>query len=430
MRKRTIASLLALVLSAAGCAPAPEQQSAGGANGQGENKQEAITVAARSGIYYNALSQIAPEFEKETGIKVTVQEIGRDGYLQKVSTQLLGQGEGMDVVLMLNNYIGQFGAGGQFEPLDDYLKKSNSSMDRFLPASAESVKYGDKIYAMPFDVSTMFLIYRKDLIPTPPTTWEEYRQLAEKFTKSKNPQSPTEFGIAFQGKRGETQPKDWYQYFWSMGGSFFDQDMKPTVNSEAGVKALTYVVNNFRTNKLMPPDITTYEFPEVLSAFQNEKVAMAINWNAAYPQLADAAKSPKVSDKFGIAEVPGGVSFTHTWTLAINSVSKNKEAAFKFVDWVTGEGAKKYALAGGIPAVKSVLEDSEVVKARPEFPDIIKSVEKAKTEPNLPEWPRIHESISEAISLALAGEKSPKEALDIANRSIQDLLEQRGYYKK
>ncbi len=80
--------------------------------------------------------------------------------------------------------------------------------------------------------------------------------------------------------------------------------------------------------------------------------------------------------------------------------------------------------------MKSVLEDSEVVKARPEFPDIIKSVEKAKTEPNLPEWPRIHESISEAISLALAGEKSPKEALDIANRSIQDLLEQRGYYKK
>jgi multiple sugar transport system substrate-binding protein len=427
MNKKWFLGLAALSLTIAGCAPVPGEKS-----GSGDKKpQEVITVVARSGIYYNALSAISPDFEKETGIKVNVQEIGRDAYLQKISTQLLGQGDGMDVVLMLNNYIGQFGAGGQLEPLDDYMKKNNQTMDRFLPASTESVKYKDNIYALPFDVSTMFLIYRKDLIPNPPKTWEEYKEIADKFTKSKNPQSPTEFGIAFQGKRGETQPKDWYQYFWSMGGTFFDKDMKPTLNSDAGVKALSFLVDSFRKDKTMPPDMITYEFPEVLAAFQNEKVAMAIDWNAAYPQLSDASKSPKVSDKFAIAEVPGGVSFTHTWTLAVNKASKSKDAAFKFVNWVTaGNGAKKYALAGGIPAVKSVLQDPEVIQKRPEFPAIEKAIAKAQTEPNLPEWPRIHESISEAISKALAGEKSPKDALDEANTNIKTLMEQRGYYKK
>jgi ABC-type glycerol-3-phosphate transport system substrate-binding protein len=431
MKAKWMAGSLALALILGGCAPG-EKPSAGGNDAKSPEggNGEAITVVARSGIYYNSLSKIAPDFEKETGIRVNVQEVGRDGYLQKVSTQLLGQGDGMDVVLLLNNYVGQFGAGGQLEPLDSYMKKFNKTLDHVLPVAKQSVMYKDQVFAMPLDVSTMFLVYRKDLIATPPKTWDEYKEVAKTFTKSINPQSPTEFGTTFQGKRGETQPKEWYQYFWAMGGELFDKDMKPQLNSKAGVDALTYVVDNFRKDKIVPPDITTYEFPEVLSAFQNGKAAMAIEWNSAYPTLADSSKSPQVYDKFAIAEVPGGMPYMQTWTLAVNAASKKKEAAFRFISWVTGKGAKEYALAGGIPAVKSVLEDAEVVKARPEFPAIQAALAKAKSEPNLPEWPRIHEFITEAITKALAGEKSPKDALDEANKNITDLLSSRGYYKK
>lgn len=80
--------------------------------------------------------------------------------------------------------------------------------------------------------------------------------------------------------------------------------------------------------------------------------------------------------------------------------------------------------------MKSVLQDPEVIKERPEFPAIEASINRAKLEPNLPEWPRIQEMITDGLSKALAGEKSPKEALDETNKSIYDLLESRGYYKK
>lgn len=430
-KQMSVAIMLALIM--AGCAPAPNQTSNSSPTnqeGQSAGKGNAVTVVAQSGILYNALSKLGPDFEKKTGIKVNVQEVGRDAYLQKVSTQLLGKEDGLDVALVLNNYVGQFAAGGQFEDLSPYFAKNGSDLDQFLPASVESVKYNGKPYAMPLELSTMFLIYRKDLIPVPPKTWEEYAQIAAKFSKSQNPQSPTEFGTTFQGKRGYTQPKEWYQYLWSMGGDLFDKSNKPTLNSEAGVKALTFVVDNYRKDKVVPPDATTYEFPEVLSAFQNEKVAMAIEWNAAYSQLKDVNKSPKVYDKFAITDVPGGVSFIHAWSIAINSASKNKEAAYKFISWVTNAGAKKYALAGGVPPVKAVLEDPELIKARPEFPAIEAAIKRAKLEPNLPEWPRIQEFITEGISKALAGEKSPKEALDETNKNIYGLMESRGYYKK
>ncbi|CAM4141570.1 sugar ABC transporter substrate-binding protein [Paenibacillus alkaliterrae] len=431
MRKKMMLGALTLLLITVGCAPATSQTSTSSTtNGQAATKGETITVVAQSGVLYNSLNKLGPDFEKETGIKVNVQEIGRDAYLQKVSTQLLGKDEGLDVALVLNNYVGQFAAGGQFEDLGPFMEKNGTNLEHFLPASVQSVKYKEKTYAMPLELSTMLLIYRKDLIPNPPKTWEEYAELAEKFTQSKNPQSPTEFGTTFQGKRGYTQPKEWYQYFWAMGGELFDKDTKPTLNSEAGVKALTFVVDNFRKHKVVPPDATTYEFPEVLSAFQNEKVAMAVEWNAAYSQLKDQTKSPKVFDKFAVTQVPDGVSFIHAWSIAINTASKKKEAAYKFISWVTNEGAKRYALAGGVPPVKSVLQDPELIKERPEFPYIEAAINRAKLEPNLPEWPSIQEMITDGISKALAGEKSPKDALDETNASIHKLLESRGYYKK
>jgi ABC-type glycerol-3-phosphate transport system substrate-binding protein len=427
----TVVLVLMLVLSACASSQKPSTSQNGatqGTDSSGGSKEQSITVVARSGTYYNTLSTLAPKFEQETGIRVNVQEVGRDGYLQRVSTQLIGRGDGMDVVLLLNNYIGQFAAGGQLESLDSYMEQYNRSMDHFLPVAADAVKYNNQVYAMPLDVSTMFLVYRTDLIDTPPTTWEEYREVAKRFTQSINPDSPTEFGTTFQGKRGETQPKEWYQYFWAMGGELFDADLKPQLHSQSGIDALQYVVDNFSTLNIVPPDITTYEFPEVLSAFQNGKVAMAIEWNSAYPTFADPEKSPEVYDKFAIAEVPGGKSYMQTWTLAVNSASKNKDAAFQFISWVTNEAAKDYALAGGIPAVKSVLEDPEVVKVRPEFPKIVETLGKAQSEPNLPEWPLIHEFITDAITEALAGEKTTEAALEEADKNIANLLETRGYY--
>lgn len=443
--KKFLATTLAasMFLAACGGTKPAEQKPAADAPKPAAEAQK-ITVYARSGIYFNTLKSVAPKFTEETKINVDVVEIGRDGYQDKVATQLLGKNAGVDVVLILSNYMGQFGGGGQLENLDPYFTKNLAPQDwninNFLPAAAKSVQYKGKTFAVPMDVSTMFLFYRKDLIPTPPQTWDEYREVAKKFTKSVNPSSPTEFGATFQGKRQETQPKEFYNYFWSMGGQFFNDKMEPQLNSEASVKALQYVVDNYKTHKIYPPDITTYEFAEVQSAFQNSKVAMAVEWNPAYPTISNKEKSPQVAEKFAIDLVPGvkgadgkinRTPFMHTWTLAVNSASKQKEAAFKFITWVTAKGnAKQYALSGGIPAVVDVLKDAEVQAKRPEFPMILKSFEIANVEPDLPEYPQIHQFVSEAITLALAGEKSPKDALEQANTKVKQLMEQRGYYKK
>lgn len=430
------ALIISVAFISAGCATgtttgtASNQESSGNTTAAKQDLSGTeIHIMARAGQYYNILSQISPDFTKKTGIKVNVQEIGRDGFVQKISTQLLGGNNSVDAVVTINNYVGQFAAGGQFENLDPYLQKNGENLNRFLPIAQKAVTYKESTYALPLNVGTMFLVYRSDLIKTPPTTWEEYLQVAKQFTKSVNPNSPTDFGTTFEGKRGETLPKEWYQIFWTMGGEFFDENMKPMLNSDVSINAANYIYNMYKNEKVVAPDTTTYDFPECLSAFQNGKAAMSILWNSAIPQLKDKEKSPLIYDKYKLAPVPG-TAFNHSWVIAMNASSVNKEATYEYMAWLTGEeGAKEYALAGDIPPVTTVLNDADVLAKYPEYSMIIDTLSKANGEPNIPEWPIIHEAIAEGLSKVLAGEKAPADAMNETNAKIEDIMEKAGYYK-
>ena len=79
--------------------------------------------------------------------------------------------------------------------------------------------------------------------------------------------------------------------FRNYGGRFFDPEtMKATVNSEAGLKALTEMVEQ---NKCMSPGIETWGFAENLSALNAGEIAMTISW----PPLGRWAQGVNIDDK-------------------------------------------------------------------------------------------------------------------------------------
>ncbi len=53
-------------------------------------------------------------------------------------------------------------------------------------------------YMFPTDISSESLVYRTDLFDKKPETWDELVEMAKKFTRSINPDSPTEYGFGFQ----------------------------------------------------------------------------------------------------------------------------------------------------------------------------------------------------------------------------------------
>jgi ABC-type glycerol-3-phosphate transport system substrate-binding protein len=111
--------------------------------------------------------------------------------------------------------------------------------------------------------------------------------------------------------------------------------------------------------------------------------------------------------------------------------------AWLFMQWVTRpENHLKNNTVGkqGSAVLKSVARNPEFVKTY-NWPGYIRGTEwgYAHTPPDyrpcIPEWRNIGDELGVAVEEAETGIKSPKDALDWANKRATEILDQAGYYK-
>lgn len=373
---------------------------------------------------------------KETGIKINLSLLGRNGYSDKLTSQLLSNDSSIDIVYPMSWFLPQFAKGGVLEPLDNYIAKDSTfDSEDFFPAALETGKYEGKQYGIPTDMSEPVLFYRKDLIPVAPKTWDEALEMAKKFSKSTNPSSPTQFGTTLYAAAGFAEPMHmWEEIFWPNGGELFGKDGAPTINNEAGKKATQYGVELVK-NKWVPSDYTNYEYPQTLGAFQSGKVAFIQQWNAAWGDLSNKTKSPLTADKVGYAPIPGTLQkdgsimrnyHVHTITLAMNANSKHKEEAFKVISYLSGkEGGLSYTVKGGATPRKSIFKSAEVKAVFGDYYSFLADeVSKyGKVEPPIIAMSFISSNImNKWLNAAWSGVTTVDEALANAEKDIKNQL--------
>jgi multiple sugar transport system substrate-binding protein len=92
-------------------------------------------------------------------------------------------------------------------------------------------------------------------------------------------------------------------------------------------------------------------------------------------------------------------------------ISANKEAAWKFMQFMTGEFAQtEMAKCGQIPVNKTAL-NSETVK-RAEFAPFLEALASARSRPTVPAWSEMDNLLNMAVTAVVNGEKSAQAALD------------------
>jgi len=390
---------------------------------------ETVKVVIMSGPEADGMKKVAEAYTEKTGNPVEIVEQGRDTYLTLIPTQLLAGTDAFDLAFIQSTMVGELAQAGSILPLDSYL--ANLSDEESADVDIEDVlvpaMYNGQIYGLPTDISTLFLYYRSDLIPEPPQTWEEVLGLARQFSQSSNPDSSTPYGLAFDGVPGESLPETFYNIMWSFGGEIVDENGEVAVDSAQAVEAGNYL-RSLAEEKLVPPEILTWGFSEVLAAIESGQVAMAVPaWNAAYPIILGGNSEYK--DVIKVAAVPGVTQadgsilrtpYTHSYFFALNSTSKNLEAAFKFLVWATGkEGGLIYAKAGGAPSRKSVFSSTELADVRPEFPLMLESLEVARMGPGICFWPEHIDAMNTALASILDLSAQPKDALSTAAESMR-----------
>jgi multiple sugar transport system substrate-binding protein len=400
-----------------------------------------ITVVAEAGLQALLDTQYTgPEWEQLTGIKVKVVELPFEEIYPKTILEKQAGTGGYDVVLISPAWLADMVANGAAEPLDSYIEKYGvkSEFDDINPAFKDWMSYNGKTYGLVVDGDVLVTYYRKDLFEDA----ENQKAFKEKHGYDlAAPKSYKEFGEIACFLTEKYQPKLYgagvintgYTHFFfserfrNYGGRFFDPEtMKATVNSEAGVKALTEMVEQ---NKCMSPGIETWGFAENLSAMNAGEIAMTISWPPVgrWTQgvnIEDKALSwvPKttVADKVGYAINPGGhPQLASGFISGVSPDSKNKDAAYLYVQWMhsKNQSLKNVMRPVGLrdPYRISHYESTEYQNLWPGAKDYLKVLKDGAAagyaDISIIETFKYQDAMARAVNSAIGGE-DPKTALD------------------
>lgn len=392
-----------------------------------------IRVAVWSGPEADNLRLVAQEYSNETGNPVAIEEIARDGYEDALRTSVVGGGGNFDAIYMSADWMPAFIAAGGLQPFDEYIATMAADfldLDDLQP-SVSNLTFDDSVYGFPSEGDTAWLFYRTDLLEEaglePPQTMDEMLAAALALN-----QPPDRFGMVI-GSRTDEAWWDFMHYFWAFGGQLYDPEtLEVTVNNEAGVAALDFYSGLLQEHGVVSPDVTTYGYNEILTALQQDNAAMGVEWMAATQDLTNCDVSPLVCDKLAYQLIPPAVAGEYgfggsSWGWAIPAAAGEKEAAYKFIEWlVGGPGAKLWALNGGIPSNAAALADPEVVAAVPQFELLAEAMPYRHITPLLTTSNQIVDAMAEAAASAVAGAKEPQQAMDDAAAAIEAALVEAG----
>ncbi len=380
-------------------------------------EEQEIRVLLFSGPENDAHKRLAAQFTEysQGKVKVTVEEGGRDvDYDTKFVAAMQAGSDAYDVIHCDAQHFLQYGPAQFFAPLDPFMADTNLfnatayNIEDFPPSLLALFQQDGTQRLLPQEASTLMFFYRKDLlqkygVPEPPVTGyslDEMRQHALTIQDALNAEGLTDtYGLVLGAKPQFHSAINVVQPAWSKGAVFLSEDMQPQMDSQEMIDATTFMTNLLFEDKVVSPGVVGYEYPEVLTAFQQGKAAMALEWNAAAATILDPEKSPISATTTGFAAYPydatAGVEqqrvFPSVHAIGVSKFSKKQQAAFAYVAWFTSaEIARDYVVNGGGSSGRgSILNDPEVLAAAPYYSAVFEGFKVYHALPALTQWPYI-----------------------------------------
>jgi arabinogalactan oligomer/maltooligosaccharide transport system substrate-binding protein len=424
MSMKRIAALLAsaaLVLTTmVGCTQSPPSESGTGANtapiSDAPEQTNSPTGGGTISVWaepscYAWVQEMAAKWEEETGNHVELTEMPMaDGDYKHALDGPAGLGP--DLMAGPHNDVGDKSTQGMYAP----IKLSDEALSCIVPAAVDACTFEDNLYLVPLYMSTNLLIYNKDLVPTPPDTWDELLAVINDPKFDNNGDG----SLGFLCNLG-----DFYNsagFIWAGGGYMYgNNNTDPSeigLNNEGAVEGATRVKELFG---LMPKgmgDRTTAN-DLMLGLFTEGKVGMMVRGADVIPSLVEAninyglARMPKLPNGNVIANYSG---FTG---MAMSGFAHEPELATEFLNFIVQDqfAASFAEKTGLIPCNQKYLDDNsstnETIKAFNE--QISYSVPMVKIIEGNQTWDPMHAAMG-----SLATGADPKEALDIAVKQIED----------
>lgn len=411
--KKILAILLSAVLGLAAC------------TALAESSETPVTInfwhhySAQSAENETLMNDLIPKFESENpGIKVNAvshewAEL-HDKILVSASSQSLPDVARLDIA-----WLPEFQQMGVLVALDQEMPDFSEVAGTLLDSALSTANIGGSHYALPLNTNSKILFYNTAMLEAAgvevPTTMDEWVEAVRKLS-----------GTNANGQQiwGWNEPalSGWNicPFIWSFGGSLTNEEQTVAtgyINSPETVKAVETFAMLVQEGALT--GFNSGDIP-MTDGFGTGRYAMMLEgpWKTA--ELAGAY--PDVA--YGTAYMPAGeggsISVLGGEDIAMFNTA-NREAAWKFMQFMTGEYAETaMAKCGQIPVNKAALESDTVKNA--DYAPFIQAIETAKARPTVAAWSEMDNELTNAMTAVVNGEKTAQEAMDELAVVFDELL--------
>ncbi len=323
--------------------------------------------------------------------------------LQQASSRTLP-----DLLMLDNPDLQQIARTGALTPLDGY----GIDADGFAQGIVSAGTYQGKVYGLAPNVSTVALIYNKDMLAEAgvavPRTWDELKAAAAALTR------PGRYGMAVDANATFEGTWQFLPFLWSNGGD------ERQLDTPQAAQALQLWVDLVKSGS-MSKSVLSWTQADVHDQFVAGRTAMMINGPWRIPALEKDANL-----HWGVAPVPvprlGQSPVTplggEVWAVPQNPSKARQEKAARVLSCLNSP-SNMLTLAQEhhtVPSRTSVA--AQHAEENPSTAAFARSVAaaRARTSELGTEWPKAATGIYTAIQSALTGEQTPEEALSHAQQ--------------
>lgn len=275
-------------------------------------------------------------------IRVELQLTGAEQIVERMIASLTSGVASLDVLQPNPATALGVAARDQLLPIDDLVEELGG--DEFFYGNSV-MKLNATRYGIPFGGGVVMFWYRQDLFEQDgiavPTTWEELEVAARHFTRSANPDSPTEYGISLPFGKHQSTNFSVTPFWWSLGGDYFDKDLNIAFESDATVEFLEWYASMFQYTS---PSATGWVWGDLINTFLTGQTAMTLYLGRVLSRV--YMNAPDFVGKVGVFPYPKRVIQTTQDDpnyLVINANTPYPDAAKEWVKFlVTGDVANEF----------------------------------------------------------------------------------------
>ncbi len=352
---------------------------------------------------YKGMETVGKRFEQELGIKVKVEipENLTDRFQQAAAT-----GKGPDIVMWAHDRFGEWAQSGLLATVNP----SDSVKADIEAKGWQAASHNGNIYGYPVAMEAISLIYNKDIIKTPPASYEAMFDLKKELDKKDITTIMWD----------QVQPYFTTPMLASNGGYVFKE--VPTgydvtdigLNSPGAIKGgkmLAKIIDE----GVMPRGV---DYGVMEASFNKGEVAMMITGPWSWSNL------DKSKINYGVAPLPSidgspSRAFVGVWAAALNNASPNQELAKEFIEnyLLTAEGLETLNNDKALGAVAHK-EFMKKLSSDPRIAATYQNVMNGLLMPNVPEMGKFWSATQTALTNITTGQETVEVALNKATKLI------------